>query len=218
MLGITIIGLAALAEASPGHAGIAHLGAQLVAADEQWAGVGAGTAYDIYGAQAGWLVEAGTAVGDRGALHLQLGSELLVRGQGASLSGRYLLVDRQSIRLAVTGQWVWFTYQDFDGARFVESKLSPGLAIDAGGEKVRFDAAVPVGGLISVNQFVGPARFPFPLAGTLGVSFQVHERHRIRVAIPEVVSWHYRAERFYFDAGLLPLPFGFGWFKLGAIF
>ena len=212
--------------ASPGHAGVAHIGAEPVAPGTTWVGGAAGVGYSLYGgASGGFGVEAGTAIGSRGAFQAGVYASPALetgwfRGAGTA-SGRYNVVQREGLRLAVTGQLLAASYREFtDEPQIVRTWLSPGLAIDTGSPRVRFDAALPVGFVVTYNQFVGLANFPFPLGGTLGVSGLVgsQRRHRLRFGLPEFFSWHYRGDRAYVDVGGIPFVAGFFWLKVGHTF
>lgn len=203
--------------ASPGHSGAAHIGAEPVPAGQAWVGAGTMLLWDYEPSGLLGGLEAGGSLGKRAALHGMVGASVR-RGWGISLSGRYNLLQRPGVRLAVTGQMAVF--EAIDSGWGVETRLSPGLAIDTGGLHWRFDAAVPLFGLVSVNRYFGPSYFPFPLAGTLGVSWLPGSegRHRVRLGLLDGISYHHRGHTIYADVGLLPLgSAGFAWFKVGVI-
>lgn len=202
---------------SPGHAGAAHIGAQPVGAGQVWFGVGPLMTWSYQPSYLVGGVEVGTSIGERAVVHGMFGGSPF-GDWGASVSGRYNALNRPGIRLAVTGQLVVFNAADSGWG--VESRLSPGVAIDTGGAHWRFDAAVPLFGFVTVNQYVGPSYFPFPLAATLGVNWLPGDsgKHRVRLGLPDGISYHFRARRFYADVGTLPLGSnGLVWFKVGAI-
>ena len=209
------------AVASPGHFGPAHLGSAPVEAGDQWVGVGGGAFGVIaYGALVGGIVEAGGALGERGALHAMVGVNGLYEfGAGATFSGRHLLVEEDAIRLAVTGQLLVFgTPRDFDP--FVQTRLSPGIALDTGSRRVRFDLAWPIWGIGSYNQYVGPARTLVPMAFTAGLNVIVGSeyRHRLRYGVIEGFSYGLTEEALYVDVGVGLLPVPNAWFKVGHRF
>ncbi|MBX2798542.1 MAG: hypothetical protein KTR31_12750 [Myxococcales bacterium] len=213
------LGAAEVAQATPGHAGLAHIGASSVEEGSRWVGGGLGAGLFVYTGVAGGVVETGRALGRRGALHAHLGTALNSFGDTpmvfGTLSARHLLVDTEGVRFAVTGQWLSYAYPASNGLLW-ENKISPGIALDAGGRVARFDLSLPVWGVISVNQFVGPARFPVPQAFTTGVSFRGNERHRFRIGFPDGFSWHYTSRKgAYVDVGGVPFIIGSLWVKFG---
>ena len=204
--------------ASPGLSGIGHLGARSVEAGQQWVGVGAGGVYGLGGGGgAGALVEAGTALGRRGALHGMVGLDHRVLGQAFAVAARHNVLDTEGVRFAVTGTVVGFRYEEFDERVFFETRWSPGIALETGARNVHFDLALPIWGVMTVDQFVSAARSTVPMAATLGVSFDAGEKSRLRVGLPEIVSYHFQSNRVYFDAGAIPFVAGFVWAKVGFV-
>lgn len=209
---------ASLALASPGSAGALHLGAQPLDAGTQFAGFAGGFAWTPEVAVGAPMVEFGSAIGDRFAVTALAGVTAPVVSAPALVSGRFLAVDSPGVRLAATlsATVIPEFVADVPG---VGVHLSPGLALDAGGEKVRFDAAVPFWGLSSYNQYVGIERFPVPIFSTFGVSGALGEHQRLRFGLPELLSWHYRGKNVYVDVGgVTVLVVGAMWVKVGAVF
>ena len=132
------------------------------------------------------------------------------------LSGRWLAVDRDDIRFAVTlTETIVPPAGDFYP---LETHLSPGFALDAGGERVRFDLSVPLWGISTVGSEFGLERFPVPIFTSGGVNLMIHENHRVRIGWPELGSYHFTTEHFFFDVGCSTvLLAGTAWVKVGGI-
>jgi hypothetical protein len=209
--------MVATATASPGSAGAVHLGAMPLPGGTAYGGGGGLVAWTPDGAAAAPIVEAGVGLTDRVALTLQAATVVPEPpGYPVLLSGRYLLLDQPDVRIAVTGNLTVLPLRDEEP---LEIHLDPGVAIDAGGEKVRFDAAIPVWGVSSVGRYVGVERFPVPILSTLGVNFALGDHQRLRFGLPELLSWHYRGERMYADiGGATVLVAGAVWTKVGVVF
>lgn len=212
----------AAALASPGAGGAVHLGALPMPRGTRYVGIGIGAGYLGFRPAAAPVVEAGTALGDRFAVIGLVGAELGWQVEvPVHLAGRWLAVDRPSARVAVTlAQTVVPPVRELE--RPLELHTTPGIAVDVGGERVRFDAAVPIWGVSSFGPTFGLERFPVPLLSTLGVDVLVGDdpgRHRVRVGWPELVSYHYRGEQVYVDVGGgTVLVAGSAFFKVGALF
>lgn len=214
---VLALGWTSSAFAAPGQFGALHLGSAPV--ERGWAGVGAGVGWSL-GSRAGALltVETGAPIGERGAMSVIVGGTPHSRGgAGTAVSGRWLVVDRPGIRFAPTLQLAGWLNEFNPGPARLETRLAPGIALDAGGERWRFDLAVPFFGVGSVDQFVGVTRAPFPLAATVGVSTTVgaKRRARIRFGLPEGLSWHFQSDRAYVEFGGLVYFSGTLWFKMG---
>lgn len=207
------------ASAAPGQFGSLHLGTAPV--ERGWVGVAAGAGWSVAeGAGALVLVEAGAPVGRGGAISVAAGGTPYsgrAGGAGMAVSGRWLVVDTPGVRLAPTLQFVGVIDAFDPGPPVFETRLAPGIAVDAGGERWRVDLAVPFFGIGSVNQFVGVTRNPFPLAATVGVSRTIgpKRRARLRFGLPEGLSWHYQSDRAYVEFGGLIFPSGMVWVKTG---
>lgn len=218
---VSILSLLSSASASPGSFGALHLGASPLQSGTQFAGFGGGVAWAGSSAVAAPVVEAGSALGDRFAVTAL--AALALPGTPAApllVQGRALVVDQDDVRFAVTLSALAIPYFDRQDTNALETHLTPGFAVDAGGEEVRFDASVPIWGVSSFNQYFGIERFPVPLVSTFGVNFAVGEHQRLRVGLPELVSWHYRGDdNVYVDiGGATVLLAGFAWLKVGAAF
>jgi len=204
-----LMGLTTTALAAPARYGALHVGT--APAEIGWAA--AGGAVGWLGAQVGGalMAEAGTPIGDRTALGLAVGGTPYTEGGlGALASARVVVLDQPHVRVAPTLQLAFASWATNPGPGVFETRLSPGIALDAGGERWRFDLSLPVSGLTTVNRFVGPTRVPFPLGGTIGVSSVVgpRKRARLRFGLPEGLSWHLTTERGFIDVGGFPFVIG----------
>jgi hypothetical protein len=209
--------LSSVAAASPGSAGAVHLGAQPLPAGTQFAGFAGGLLWTPGGAVGAPLVEVGTALGDRFALTATAGVTAPVEAVPALISARWIAVDDEETRVSLGLSATVLPYVGIEDG--VEVHLTPVLALDSGGEKLRFDAAIPLWGISSYNQYVGFERFPVPVLSTFGVSGRLGEHQRLRFGLPELLSWHYRGERVYVDiGGITVLVAGAMWAKVGVMF
>lgn len=208
--------------ASPGSFGAAHLGSEPISAGTAWAGTGAIVLWHTEGGTGGVGLEGGAALGGRAAVGLQLGTDFVeAAGVAAALAGRYLLVDDDGVHVAAT--WTSFVMPLRDGYQLdgwrTFTAHSPGIALDVGGQRVRFDLAVPIWGFTSYDRFFGLSRVPFPLYGTLGVDLLLAGGHRLRFGLPELFSWSWRGERAYVDlGGVTVVAAGAIWTKFGLTF
>jgi hypothetical protein len=217
--------LVSAALAAPGSAGAVHIGASFLDPGTSWAGMG-GLAVWGSGGWAATGLEAGSALGPegRGAFSVAAGIDQYADALPLVVGVRHLLVDEERFRLAATGQALVLPVLPggwIDGIQEgdVATWWSPGLALEAGSERVYWDLSVPVWGITTFNQYVGFARTPFPLAATTGLNVEIGEHHRLRVGLPELLSWSIRTGDVYFDVGGFTIgPAGVVWTKLGAVF
>lgn len=186
--------------ASPGSSGAVHLGAEPLERGASFAGAGVGFGWSLFaGAAVVPMIEGGAATGERSVVTAQVGALPSYTGAVPALvSARYLLADTESVHFGVSGNLSVFPFVNGDPAQV---HLDPGLVLETGGDWVRFDAAVPLWGVSSAGRYVGFERYPVPLYSTIGVSFLQGEHHRVRVGLPELLSYHYRGEHTYFDVG-----------------
>jgi len=218
-----LLALVHRASATPGYNGALHIGAQPI--DEvAWAGTGGGAAWSVLDANAAYGVlglEAGASFAKRGAVHLMFGTDATAQAVPVAVAGRWLAVDGEDFRLAVTLQSlvVPIVGDEIDVDWDLWTATSPGVAIDTGGKVVRFDLALPIWGITSYDGAVGPSRTVFPLYGTMGIDFLVNDKQRIRFGVPELFSWHVEGKRYYFDLGGVTIGVaGALWGKIGARF
>lgn len=206
--------VASWAAASPAHQGAVHIGAAPVEPGTAWAGTGVGGFFGgLQKVTAG--VEAGAALGRRGAAHLIVGGAPYDDGGWlVAASGRWLALDHPGIRVAITGHY--WAFRGFESRWGIEMRLSPGFALDAGSKRVRVDLSAPLFGLTKVGRFVGPSYHPLPIAGTVGVSASLDPegRHRLRLGVLEGVSYHHQGSRAYVDLGI---TVGAVWGKVGVV-
>jgi hypothetical protein len=209
--------LSSLAAASPGSAGAVHLGAQPLPAGTAFAGFAGGLAWTPDGAVGAPLVEVGTALGDRFALTAMAGVTAPLEAAPALISGRWIASDDPELRVSLGLSATVLPYVGDEPG--LEIHLSPVLALDGGGEKLRFDVAIPFWGISSYNEYIGLERFPVPTLSSFGVSGRLGEHQRLRFGLPELISWHYRGESLYVDlGGITVLVAGAVWAKVGVIF
>ncbi len=225
-----IVAWTTLAAASPGSAGALHMGSLPVPSGTTWVGAASGAAWSVEGEWFGLTpgIEVGGAPTDRTVISVQ-GGTVLADDPGTSLTtvplalgARWTFHERPGLRVAATWNSVAVRYWDpeprFGDESFLWTGHSPGLALDAGGERVRFDLSVPVWGITSWDRYVGLAPSPFPMGATIGLGVQVAEGHRLRFGLPELFQWSWRHERVYLDLGGLPLGVvGAVWAKVGVI-
>ncbi|MBM4366982.1 MAG: hypothetical protein FJ102_12285 [Deltaproteobacteria bacterium] len=132
---------------------------------------------------------------------------------GATLGARYLVVDKEKFRFAPFGAVAVGSVAGGDTL----GGFAAGVALEAGGERVWFDCAVPVvAGLLTPDGYgddtVTVVGFPLTAAGSeLGVNWRMGEHHRLRagvVSVAPVLSYRYEATHWYAGAtaGGIALP------------
>lgn len=144
---------------------------------------------------------------------LGLRANFLGAGQGSPLSGvsgatlgaRYLVVDKEKFRFAPFGAVAVGSVAGSDTL----GGFAAGVALEAGGNTVWFDCAVPVlAGLVTPDGYaddnVTMVGFPLTAAGSeLGVNWKVGEHHRLRaglVSVAPMLSYRYEATHWYVGA------------------
>lgn len=125
---------------------------------------------------------------------------------GFTFGARYNLVEGDTFRLApflASARWAW---EGIEGA-------AAGLALEGGGDRVRWDLSLPLVGVMSDRAKDCPGCYevqPYmPIFGEAGVSVALGEHDLLRVGTTSAapnVAWRHLRERWFLGATLVVVP------------